>query len=455
MSEVRFLPYLEAHGQRVAVKTPHTALTFAELAERVQVRVRELHSAGLKEGHAVVHVVPHSIETVVNCLALLEMSVFQVPASPQLTNSEGQQIIERVKAYALLREKELLPVATDAQRHSDAAVLGLLSSGSTGKPKLVLRTYEQILASTEIYRSAVSLTESDSVLAVLPLEHSYGFHYVLLATLRYGARLILSSVAHPRTVLSLVQNEGITLLPAAPVFFDLLARCGAPDCGPLPLRACVSVGTALSRRIYEAFTSVFDVPLWQSYGTSESGPVALNRTGTIHGEFLALGEVLPKVSVTIRDEEDHELPDGQVGEIVIESPAVSLGYDGAEVGTGTFNRSTFYTGDLGFIQDGILYFMGRKKMLIAAAGHKVDPLEVEQVLLRHPAVNDAAVVGEPDERGIEQIVAYVCTKGGVSHADVLSHCACHLAPHKVPRVIHFRATIPRNAMGKLQREKLR
>jgi len=442
-------------GNRAAIVSGQECVTYAALAERVAARACELQRHGMRPGDAVLIKASHSVSTIVDMLALLHVEAFQVPVSRELTATEVSALAEQARATRLLDDGTIAPTSVIADgRRNDTACLGLLSSGSTGRPKLVLRSAEHVAAAMEIYAQAVGLSEDDRVLALLPLEHSYGFHNVVLATLGWGATLVLQAVPHPRLALRTILDHAITILPAAPVFFELLVKFAGAAPPQLPLRAAISVGTALSRRIYDAFFEAFALPLWQSYGTSETGPVALARRGTPHGDFLALGEVLPGVRVTIVDENGTPQSEPQVGEIVIESPAVGIGYDGPNDGASRFDGRLFYTGDLGFFRDGELYFAGRRKLLIAAAGHKVDPLEIEQVLKTHPAVRDAAVVGKPDSHGIEQITAYVCASPGLTHAELLAHCAQHLASYKVPRTIYFRDSLPRNAMGKLLRDKL-
>lgn len=447
---------LSAKGSKPAIISPTGALSYSELAHRVEQRTVAWDAAGVKEGHAVVLRATHSVATVVDILALLRLGVFQVPFSPELKLAEITDLCDRARAAWVVSEANLTPVQNNLGCfRADGARLGLLSSGSTGKPKLVLRAAEHVAAGIQIYAQAVKLTGEDRILALLPLEHSYGFHNVVLATLAYGATLYLHPVPHPRLAMRAMSDHEITILPAAPIFFELMVKFVGTTPPRLPLRAAISVGTALSRRIYEQFLATFSIPLWQSYGTSESGPVALSKKGTPHGDFLALGEVFPQVRVTIRSDDGTTLPEGEQGEIVIESPAVGLGYEGEEGQTGRFEGRVFFTGDVGFFRDGELFFRGRKKHLIAAAGHKVDPLEIEEVLRQHPKVRDVAVLGIPDDNGIEQITAYVCTTSPVTHGEILAHCANRLASYKVPRLIHFRDSLPRNQMGKLQRELLR
>lgn len=454
LPELISLESFAKRGAAPAIVTPFERCSFEELASGVAARMDELRARGICEGYSAVIVARHSLSTIINILALLHLGAFQIPVSPELQPSELEAIANRGSAGWILSGSEIIPAPSPHCPRSDGACLGLLSSGSTGAPKLVLRGADHVAAALQIYRAAVNLTSDDRVLALLPLEHSYGFHNVVLATLAAGATLFLHPTPHPRLALQSIRKYGITILPAAPIFFDLLVKFFGGSSQQLPLRAAISVGTALSRRIHEQFLQVFGLPIWQSYGTSESGPVALNKSGTPHGDFLALGEICPLVSVYIVGDDGHPCPEGETGEIIIDSPAVGIGYLSTNDGASRFVGRTFYTGDLGFIRSGELYFAGRRKTLIAAAGHKVDPLEIEQVLRDHPDVSDAAVLGVPDEDGIEQITAYVCAREGLSHAELLTHCAQRLAPYKVPRVIHFRASLPRNNMGKLLREQL-
>ncbi|MCX7625377.1 MAG: fatty acid--CoA ligase family protein [Candidatus Sumerlaeaceae bacterium] len=446
---------LSSRGAKPAVVTPHGAWSYAALGELVEQRATILGSLGVEEGHAVLLMAAHSVETVADMLALLQVGAFQVPFSPELKPNEVSDLCERACAAWVITGADVKSVPANRMRYrTDGAKLGLLSSGSTGKPKLVLRAADHIAAGIQIYANAVNLTDADRILALLPLEHSYGFHNVVLATLAFGATLFFSPTPHPRLALQAIEEHNITILPAAPIFFELLVKFAGRGIEKLPLRAAISVGTALSRIIYEEFLARFKLPLWQSYGTSESGPVALSRRGTLHGNFLALGEVFPQVRVTIRADDGRILPEGDIGEIVVESPAVGLGYEGSAGQTGRFEGRLFFTGDRGFFSNGELYFTGRKKNLISAAGHKVDPVEVEEVLRQHPKIRDVAVLGTPDDNGIEQVTAYVCTSSPLTHGEVLAHCAERLAPFKLPRIIHFRDSLPRNRMGKLQLEKL-
>jgi acyl-CoA synthetase (AMP-forming)/AMP-acid ligase II len=443
------------HGDSVAIRGANS-ITYGELAERVHQRAREFRDAGVEERERVVLVCLPGTEAIISALALIDLECMTIPVGAETSAWELTAILERCGSPWVVRggdASRALP-GTASKPSGPPAALGLLSSGSTGTPKLVLRSAEHVVAGFGVFVDSVRVTAEDRTLGLLPLEHSYGYNNVMLATLSRGGTIVLPGTTHPRAVLDTIVREQVTVFPGAPVFFDLMVRFGAGHAGKLPLRVCLSVGTALSKRIHDSFTAAFGVPLWQSYGTSESGPATLNRAGISDGEMLALGEPCPGVGVEICGGDGNPLPDGVQGEIVIRSPAVGIGYDGAHDGSSRFDGRTFFTGDLGVRRGGILCFAGRRKLLIAAAGHKVDPVEVENAILQHPDVSDVAVLGHLDSDGAELVKAVICARRQIQFEEMADFCSERLSSYKVPRIVEFRDSLPRNAMGKLQRDRL-
>lgn len=247
---------------------------------------------------------------------------------------------------------------------------------------------------------------------------------------------------------------GVTVLSSTPTFLDLMVRFSDGVTDELAgVRTCVATGEPLSRRIALGFAETFGKILWNNYGSCEMGPATLNRSNTAHGDAIALGRPYPGIEVTLRDEHDCPVPEGEVGEIVVRSPAVGLGYASGQEGARPFDGDRFFTGDLGVLRDGELYFAGRQKQLLNTAGRKVDPIEVEHILLRHPMVTDAAVVGHQD--GDREVVrAVVVAAGSLTAGELMEFCNESLASYKVPRIIEFRSSLPRNDTGKLMRTQL-
>jgi long-chain acyl-CoA synthetase len=278
---------------------------------------------------------------------------------------------------------------------------------------------------------------------------------VLLGSLAAGACLVFPDSSHPRAVAGLVERESVALLPAAPVFFELCARTrGIAPRAFASVRACISVGSALGEEAHCVFTATFGAPLWQSYGASETGPVCLNTGGEVSDGVLALGRPCAGVEVSLLDDAGLAVAPGEVGEIAVRSPAVALGYAGEHDGASRIADGCFYSGDLGRRDGEMLYFAGRRKLLIATAGRKVDPLEVERVLRAHPDVADAAVVAEPVSGSQDVVKAIVVARRPLDPGALTAFCAASLAPYKVPRRFEFRAALPRDPLGKLARARL-
>jgi acyl-CoA synthetase (AMP-forming)/AMP-acid ligase II len=472
-------------GDASAVVGAGGAISYAALAERVTARAAEMRRDTSRGGARSLLRCRRDLATIVDALALLALERAVLPCSDAATPDECAA----------------LAAAFDAT--PSGAAIALPSSGSTGAPKLVLKSAAQIRAAMEIFARSVALDSSDRVMALVPFEHTYGFVCVLLGTLARGGAIVLPAAGdpretpHPRAILETIRRNEATLFPASAQFFDLLVRFEkASDAegaaARLPLRAAISVGSALARRVHAAFTEAFDVPLWQSYGASEAGPVCLNTTGVADGELLALGAPCEGVEVSIRasggapreevggpyecadsggsairaeddrdDEADDRGPcaDGEEGEIVVRSPAVGIGYAGAHgvvdrVGESRIaSGGVFFTGDLGRREHGTIFFSGRRKLFISVSGRKVDPYEVEEVLRAHPRVADAAVTAHASA-GHEVVKAIVVPRGPLDPVDAIDHCARWLAAHKVPRVIELREALPRNELGKLQRDRL-
>jgi len=451
-------------GEAAAVREAERDVSYAALAESVAARARALSAAGLEPGARVALACGADVATIVDALALLSLGCAILPVSSAAPASDTDRLAalfgaawclggapvagprrRSVESREIARAPAPEPAGARKPAPESAIVLALPSSGSTGPPKMILKSAAQVRAAIEIYARSVALVPGDRVLAVVPFEHSYGFVNVLCGTIACGGTLILPGTTHPRAVAEAARRGGASLLPGAPLFFDLMTKFEGAHAAPLGLRAAISVGTVLSRRARDEFAAAFRVPLWQSYGASEAGPVALNAAETVDGEMMALGRPCDGVEVAVLDESGAPVGDGEEGEIVVRSPAIALGCSRA---------GRFFTGDLGCLHGGVLAFRGRLKLLIAAAGRKVDPHEVEEVLRGHEAIDDAAVVAELGPDGRETVKAIVVARAPLGVLDVTDFCARRLAPHKVPRVVEFRASLPRGALGKLLRDQL-
>jgi long-chain acyl-CoA synthetase len=229
------------------------------------------------------------------------------------------------------------------------------------------------------------------------------------------------------------------------------------------IKYCISGAAPLPAKVQEEFETVTGGKLVEGYGLSEAGPVTHSNPLTEKSRNGSIGLPLPSVEASILHQQTGTpVPVGEVGEIVVKGPNIMRGYWNREEET----RNVFYngwlrTGDLGRMDgDGYFYVVERAKDMIIVGGFNVYPREVEEVLFRHPAVSEAAVVGIPDEYRGETVAAFVVLKPGFEASEqtrqnILAFCKQELTPYKVPKILEFRTSLPKSLIGKVLRRELR
>jgi long-chain acyl-CoA synthetase len=347
-----------------------------------------------------------------------------------------------------------------APREADEVFVYQFSSGSTGRPKRVPRTHGQCEAEARLY-GALGLIPEDKIFSAIPLFHTYGMGACLFGSAVSGATLVILEDPHPfllkrHRALELIERERATVFPGVPFNFRLMAE-GPSDADLSSLRLCFSAGTALPRTSFEAFGERFGVLVRQLYGSTETGMITANMSEDPVATFESVGAPVGDVRVEIVDDDGAPVPVGELGEVTVASPAMTAGYLGAEeVNLQVFRDDRFLTGDLGRLdEDGLLYLAGRKKLLIEVGGYKVDPIEVQDVILEHPSVSEAIVVGVASEvEGEELVKAVVVPSQDCEDRELIGFCRERLANFKIPQTIEFRDEIPKSPLGKVLRKYL-
>jgi long-chain acyl-CoA synthetase len=353
-----------------------------------------------------------------------------------------------------------LPWVTDrTTANPDDPAVYMFSSGSTGKSKRVTRTVGQIVREYEALAATVGLTSSEVILCTVPLYHAHGFGNAFMAALLSGGRLVLlTQEFNARAVLRALEAQQVTMYPAVPFMYKMLSdtRISRPP-NLASLRLLISAGAPLPQEVAERFHRVYGKPISQLYGSTETGAICLNLQASAD-KPTAVGRPLAGLHVSIRGERGETLGTKDVGEIWIQSPAMTMQYDGLPEQTAqAFAEDRFFAGDLGYLdEDGDLFITGRKKLLVNVAGNKVDPLEVERVVLQHPAIADAVVIGVEHAGYGELLKAVVVARDGhpVTAPEIMAHAMSRLAEYKVPREVEFRSEIPRSPLGKVLRKYL-
>lgn len=337
----------------------------------------------------------------------------------------------------------------------------LYTSGTTSRPKGVMLNESHFFANTEGALQHVPFLKDDRVIMALPLFHSYGSIIALIA-LRGGATLILSRQFAPKTILHNIAKHQATIMPLAPTIYSFLVDLynrGGYDVSSL--KYCVSGSAALPESLLSEVESALHVTVIEGYGLTETAPVvAVNRfaEGSVPG---SVGPVLPNIEVKIVNEAGETVKQGEAGEIWVRGPSVMMGYwNRPEETAATLTPDGWLkTGDLGhFDKNDRLYISGgRKKDLIIRAGENVSPLAIENVLLNHPAIAEAAVVGIPHPRMGEQVKACVALRQGIAvdTVELKNYCREKLPAFMTPDIIQVLESLPKTATGKIIKAQLR
>ncbi|HLW87492.1 MAG TPA: AMP-binding protein [Terriglobales bacterium] len=355
-----------------------------------------------------------------------------------------------------------------ADRASDQTLAALpYSSGTTGLPKGVMLSHLNLVANVFqfIAPNATQLCPDDLVLCFLPLYHIYGLNVMLNPILALGATLVLVPRFHPQQVLSLLEQENITMMPTVPP--ALLALCQAAEAGGFPrnhrVRWVKSGAAPLAPELARRFTSLTGIRVVQGYGMTEASPVT--HVGYLDPALYrpeSIGQPLVQTECRVIDELGNQLSTGQPGELVMRGPQFMLGYWKEPQATAAALRDGwFWSGDVVTRDaDDFFFVVDRRKEMIKYKGFPVAPAEVESVLLEHPAVRDCGVVGRQDATAGEIPVAFVVLRDGSVPSEKMKEELCgfvadRLTHFKQPRAVQFVEMIPKTASGKILRRELK
>ncbi len=374
-------------------------------------------------------------------------------------------------AYTVHRYQDIVARGTNYADHYLADLPGIMpaldntavtiyTSGTTGSPKGVMLTHRNLIANAMggAGEAEALAPRSDEVqLAVLPLAHSFG---LLVSNVAYlsGATIVMQPRFDTGAVLAAIERYRITGFAGVPAMF--VALLYSPDAGKYntsSLQYCVSGSAPLPVAILQGFEQKFGCRILEGYGLTEASAALTGHSREMEVRPGSVGKPLAGVEIQIVDENDQPLPVGEVGEVIARGPNVMQGYYNMQEETRTAMRNGWlHTGDMGrFDEDGYLYIVERKKDLIIRGGFNIYPRDVEEVLNRHPAVIESAVIGIPSERMGEEVKAFVVAREPVAAEHLKAFCRESLANYKTPSEIEFVDTLPRNAVGKIDKKELR
>jgi long-chain acyl-CoA synthetase len=340
------------------------------------------------------------------------------------------------------------------------------TSGTTGPAKGAMNTHGNVVFTAQAYRDWIKLTAEDTIFGVAPLFHITGLIGHMSLALLVPMPLVLAYRFDAAMVIQQIERWKATFtIGSITVFTALMNEPTANEHDLSSLKKVYTGGQAVAPSTVAAFESQFGPYIHVAYGltetTSPSHFVPLNGRSPIDptSGALAVGVPIFNTFSAIVDEEGNELPPGSVGEIIVKGPQVVPGYwEKPEETEHAFRDGWLYTGDVGLMdKDGWFYVVDRKKDMINASGYKIWPREVEDVLIQHPAVLEAAVIGVPDEYRGESVKGFVSLKlGMLAEPDELKEfCRERIASYKCPRQIEILDDLPKTASGKILRRELR
>jgi long-chain acyl-CoA synthetase len=345
---------------------------------------------------------------------------------------------------------------------SDDTAVILYTSGTTGKPKGAELSHFNLYMNCTISGGLFGFRDDDVGLAVLPLFHSFGQSSVMNVSMRFGGTISLVPRFEVPAVCEAIQRDKVTVFSGVPtMYFAVLHDPQVANYDLSSLRVAVSGGASMPEEVMTAFERKYGLTILEGYGLSETSPTASFNQSIEERRFGSIGKRIWGVEMKIFDEDDKALPQGKdhVGEIVIRGHNVMKGYyKKPEATAEAFKGGWFHSGDMGYQdEDGFFFIVDRKKELIIRGGFNVYPREVEEVLYAHPAVQEAAIIGVPDERMGEEVAGVVALKAGqsVSEEELIAYTKERIAAYKYPRTIRFLETLPKGPTGKILKKELK
>jgi long-chain acyl-CoA synthetase len=464
--------------------------TYKQFEAAVMRTARRLATNGVGKGDVVSLLLPNSVEYVIAYFACWQLGALAGPINSLLKSQEIAYVISNSEARALLVNSEFLPIiepirselptlraiipfddeaeARRGEAHADAVQLStdheaiiIYTSGTTGKPKGCLLTHGNVIANARQISSWLGFSEQDRLLTIMPLFHMNAVSVTTMSALYAGGSTVVSPKFSASRFWEIISDYQISSFGSVATMLSMLLST-YPDGVPAglktdQLRFAMCGSAPVPAEVLRRFEETFHCLVVEGYGLSESTcrstfnpPNERRRPGSCG---IPIGNEMRVV-----DEEDRDVPEGELGEIVLRGENILKGYYKNEAANATaFRNGWFHTGDIGYRDaDGFYFIVDRKSDMIIRGGENIYPREIDEVLYQHPAIAAAAAVGVPDELYGEEVAAVIVLKpeANVSEQEVIDYCKTRLADFKCPKTVRFMDDIPKGPTGKLLKRDL-
>ncbi|MFI4874418.1 MAG: class I adenylate-forming enzyme family protein [Blastopirellula sp. JB062] len=479
----------------IAIRNAQSAISYAELDRQVRQVAAGLRRLGIESGDRVAWLLPNCLEAVLVTLACYQIGAVAVPLNYRYVPEEARDVLQRTGAKAIvfhadraqltqalsdLEQLELVIAVggawTDAVEFSelyeagemespaptppDAPALILFTSGSTGRPKGVVHSQDGVFQAIDQSRRLFHFDANDVVLIGKPISHAGGLQTQLMAALSAGGETILAMKPQPDEAIDLIKAYGVTeygLL--ASDLLDFIERLERHPTELPSLKNAIGSGDSVPTDLHHRFRDLVGWEVMEGAGMTEAGCYYAANPRFGKRKWGSLGVAAPGAALKIVNSQGVACAVGEVGEIVLQMPSATIGYWNDPSATDELYRDGWlHTGDLARQdEEGYVWFVGRKKLMIVRRGSNIAPAEVENVIDEHPAVHASAVVGVSDARDGSVPVACVALNAGEDQSreeEIRRDVAERLAAYKNPTHYLFLNELPRNATGKLDRHRL-
>ncbi len=482
-------------GNKIAAVLDEEKITYQELEKESNKLAHGLIDLGINPSDMVSIMLPNSIEFLTAYLGVIKSGATMVPLNISFKVPAVEYILNNSEAKVVITSKKFLPliqqcslnnlekiILVDGDKSDDYMLLSelaeqdstlpelknidqkftaacLYTSGTTGQPKGAMLTHHNLIFDTKKTIEHLKVDDSDRYICVLPMFHAFAETVCMLMPLFLGAEIVIVDKFLPEKVLKTIQEKNVTFFAGVPTMYSALLNVKNKDDYDLShLNLCISGGAAMPQQTMEDFEETFNVKILEGNGPTETSPVAYVNPVDGKRKSGSVGLPIPETKVKIVDENDDEIPHGEIGEIIVQGDHVMKGYfkmpDATEK---TLRGGWLHTGDLGKMdEDGYVYIVDRKKDMINVGGMNVYPREIEEQLYKHPKIREAAVVATKDELRGEIPKAVIVLKDGETsdEREIKRYCMQYFANYKVPKLVDFLDELPKNATGKIDKKSL-
>jgi acyl-CoA synthetase (AMP-forming)/AMP-acid ligase II len=456
-----------------------------------------LESKGIKKGDHIAVLLPNCVEYMIFYFACMHIGAIPIPVNHRLHPEEIEYILSNSDAKAIIASpslQKLIPQTISKDQimilnpfieegketfisflkeqkpysvpfgniSDDDLCIIVYTSGTTKRPKGVMIPYKMPLCNGSTFANVLNIPSGLRFYGILSMAYLGGFYNLMLIPMLVNGSIVLDEAFSPRTALHFwdtVKKYKISALWVVPSIMSILLTVDRSEVGREYAKNNIKlglVGTApLPVSMKKTFEEKYSFPLYENYGLSETMFISTNSPR--YSQNKAVGKSMPTCSIMILNDNGKPCKQGEPGEIAIKSSYVMKGYYKNEEETNNVLRNgTFYTGDVGYLDDeGYLHISDRKKDIIIRGGVNISPKEIEEVIMNSGMANEAAVVGIPHELYGEEIVAAVIPNEKYSEEKLRAFCKNHLSDFKLPKEFRIFETLPKSVTGKVQKQNIR